>query len=85
MRVEARRILDCDDPLVGGLVCERRTGDEVADRVDARTRRSQRAVHPHEPLLVELDAGLGEAEPLDVRAPAGGDDEIVDLRRLLSV
>ncbi len=38
-----------------------------------------RAVDLHQSALVELDAGLGEPEPLDVRAAPGGDDEIVDL------
>ena len=33
----------------------------------------------HQAALVELDAGLGEAEPVDVGAAPGGDHEVVDL------
>ena len=36
-------------------------------------------------MVVELDAGLLEAEALDVGAAPGGDHEVVDLRRLVAV
>ena len=58
---------------------ERGAVHEVADRVDARARGAQRAVDLHQAALVELDAGLGEAEALDVGAAPGGDHEVVDL------
>ena len=64
---------------------ERGAGDEVADRVDARRRRAQRAVDLDEPVVVELDARLVEAEALDVGAAAGGDDEPVGLGLLAAV
>ena len=57
-------------------------GDEVADRVHARARWCACAPSTlHEPALVELDAGLGQAEALDVGAAAGGDHQVVDLGR----
>ena len=56
-------VLGGDDALVGGLVGERRAGDEVADRVDAGARGAQRAVDPDQAALVELDARLGQPEP----------------------
>src|SRR3979490_1060916 len=56
-----------------------------ADRGDAGPGGAKRAVDLHEPPLVELDAGLGQAELLNVRAASGGDHEVVDLGRLLPV
>ena len=64
---------------------ERGPADEVADRPHAGAGGAQRAVHLHEPPLVELDARLAEPEPLDVGAAAGGDHEVVDLGPLLAV
>ncbi len=58
---------------------ERRSGHEVADRVDPRRGGAQRAVHLHEPALVELDARRDESERLHVGPAPGGDHEVVDL------
>ncbi len=85
MRLQAGRVLGGDDALVGGLVGERRAVHEVTDRVDALQARTHRAVDLDETVLVELDAGLAEAEGLDVRSAPGGDDEVVDLGRLVAV
>ena len=81
MGAQPGRVLGRDDPLVGRLVGERRAGDEVADRVHPGAAGAQRTVHPHEPPLVELHAGIGEAERLDVSAAPGADDDVVDLGR----
>jgi hypothetical protein len=58
MRRQAGGVLDGDDPLLRGLVRERRPRDEVADRVHARARGALRAVHLDESALVELDTRL---------------------------
>ena len=50
VRLEAGRVLDGDDALVGGLVGERRARDEVADRLDALGARAQRAVDLDQPV-----------------------------------
>ena len=84
MRVglEPGGVLDGDDPLVGGLVGERRAGDEVADRVHALACDVRIAPSTFDQaLLVERDARLVEAQPLDVGPAAGGDDQVVDLGR----
>ena len=73
-------VLDRDDPLVRGLVRERRAVDEVADRVHALLADVRmRAVDRDQAVVVELDARVVEAEPLDVGPAAGGDHEVVDL------
>src|SRR4051812_12500426 len=82
VRLEARRVLDGDDPLVGGLVGQGRTGDEVADGPHAVGARAQRAIHVDEPALAGLDAGLVEPEALDVGSAPCGDDEPVGLAGL---
>ena len=82
MGLEAGRILGGDDPLVGGLVRERGTGHEVADRVDAGKRRAQRAVDGDQAAVGEGDAGLLDAEVLDVRCAARGDHEPLGPLRL---
>src|SRR4051812_16033554 len=68
-----RGVLDGDDALVGGLVGERGAAHEVADRVHALYAGAERAVDVDQAAVVELDAGLLEAEALDVGAAAGGD------------
>src|SRR6185503_7843223 len=68
VRLEAGGVLDGDDAFVGGLVGERRAGDEVADRVDAVAARLQRAVDLDQAVLLALDAGVVEPEALDVGA-----------------
>ncbi len=78
--LQAGGVLDGDDALIRGLVRERGAGNEIADRIHALPRGSLGAVHLHEPPLVQLDAGVGQAEPLDVGAAPGGDHQIVDLR-----
>src|SRR3954471_6342047 len=82
VRLEAGGVLDGDDPLVGGLVGQGRTADEVADGPHAVGAGAQRAVDLDEPVLTRLDARLVEPEPLDVGAAAGGDDEPVGLAGL---
>ena len=82
--LHARRVLDRDDALVGRLVGERRTGDEIADRVDAVGRRAHAAVDLQQAALVDLDARVGQAEHVDVGAPAGGDDQPLDLAGLVA-
>jgi hypothetical protein len=77
VRLQAGRVLDGDDALVGGLVSQRGAVHQVADRPHALHARALRAVDGDEPRLVELDAGILEAEPLDVGPAAGGDDEPV--------
>ena len=79
VRLQAGGVLDGDDALVGGLVGQRGAGDEVADGVDLGCDVLQRAVDLDQAALGELDAGGVEAEALDVRAAAGGDDEPVGL------
>ena len=54
-------VLGGDDALVGGLVSECRPMHEVADRIDALTRGALRTVDLHEPVLLELHAGVLEA------------------------
>ena len=79
-------VLDGDDALVGGLVRERRAGDEVADRVDALAADVRSAPSTSiRPLSSSFDAGVVEAEALDVGAAAGGDDEPVGLALLAAV
>src|SRR5829696_7736065 len=62
VRLQAGRVLDGDDALVGGLVGERRALDEVADRVDALCRGAQGTVDLDQAAVVELDAGPVEPE-----------------------
>src|SRR4051812_43456908 len=85
VRLLARGVLDGDDALVGGLVRERRAGDEIADRIDAVAARLQRAVDLDEAVVLALDAGVVQPEALDVGAAPGRDDEPVDLGALATV
>ena len=85
VRLQAGGVLDGDDALVGGLVGEGGAGHEVADRVDLVGRRAQAAVDLDQAVVGELDAGRLEAERLDVRPAARGDDEVVGLAALLAV
>src|SRR6185312_15127667 len=77
MRRVPRDVLGGDDALVGGLVRERRAGDDVADRPNPSRRRAQRAVNDEQPSAVDLHAGIVEAETLDVGPAAGGNDQVV--------
>ena len=63
---------------------ERGTVDEVADRVDALDARAHRAVDLDQPALLELDAGLFEAQRADVGRATGGDHEPLDLAGVLA-
>ena len=64
---------------------ERGAADDVADRVDVLHRRAQAPVDLDQAAVVELDAGLVEAERLDVGPAPGGDHEPVDLALLVAV
>src|SRR6185369_16845437 len=71
-----------DDALVAGGVGEHEASDSVANRVEVRLARPHPAVDLDEPLL---DLGLGrlEADLLDVRGPASGDEHHLGPQLLL--
>ena len=79
---QAGGVLDGDDALVGGLVRERRAGDEVADRVEPCALVRSAPSTSIRPSSSSLTPASVEAEALDVGAAAGGDDEPVGLALL---
>ncbi len=78
----ARKDLGNRDALVLRLVGEHRTGDHVADGVDAGDVRGEMRVGEDAALVVALDADHVEAEPLRVGDTADGDEHDVRLDRL---
>src|SRR5262249_4055736 len=72
-------VLDCDDALIRGLVCERRSGYQITDRVDAVGGGVHRAVDLDQTAVLELHACGLEPEAFEVGPGAGGDPEPVDL------
>ena len=65
-----------DDALVAGGVGEHQAADEVADRVDVRLLRPHPAVDLDE-APVRLDLRRLEPDVLDVRGPAGRDEQLL--------
>jgi hypothetical protein len=50
---QAGRVLNRDHTLIGGLVRQRRAGDQIADRINARQRCAQRLIDADLPALIE--------------------------------
>ena len=78
-------VLDSDDPLVGRLVGERRSVDEVADRVDALGGRAHRPVDLDQARGASFHAGGVESESVHVWAATGGDHQPLGLTRVVAV
>ena len=79
---QARDIFGDRDALVLGLVGEHRAGNDVADRPDAGDRGAEIVVGLDLAALVDLKAGLVEAEPVGVGPAADRDQHAIGLDRL---
>ncbi len=73
--------LGAGDALVLGLVGEHRTGDHVADGVDALHAGGEMRIDLHAAAIVERDAGFLEAEALGVGHAADADHDHVGFQR----
>src|SRR5258708_25108006 len=77
MRLLTRQHLGQYGTLVLRLMCQHRTGDNIADGIDSRDVGLIMRIDFDALLVVERDADLLQAEPVGKRAPADGDQNYV--------